>query len=244
MSVSRTHSRLVVKLLRTIVFLFLCTIPCVSQTRTTQHQLGSHQPALKEVLSWLPDDTETVIGSNGPFPVPDLDTLAGNDTQQTELPSAELELRMRAFPLGLFGLKNGGLQKAVKGKSVAVAVEGSRHFRPPAALGEMRYEGCEIVVFDLAIILGRDSFMKNAANSAVRFEDMAGLKVAVFEEPMEDDRWTTFVAFPRLNIVVVATEANYLRAVLARMGGASGPRALPESLPEWKYVNTQAPAWG
>jgi hypothetical protein len=44
--------------------------------------------------------------------------------------------------------------------------------------------------------------------------------------------------------VLVATDANYLHAVLARMRGASGPRALPETLPEWKYVNTRAPAWG
>jgi hypothetical protein len=242
--VSHTHSRLVVKSSRTIAVLFLCTVPCVSQTRAKQPQPGSKQTALKEVLSWLPDDTETVIGANGPFPVPDLDTQAGKDTQQTELPATELELQMRAFPLGLFGFKNGGLQTDLKGKSVSLAVEGSRHFRPPTALGEMRYEGCEIVVFGPATPLDHNSFMKNAANSAIRFEKIRGVSVAVFQEQQENDVWTTFVAFPRSNIVLVATDANYLRAILARMSGASGPRALPETLPEWKYVNTQAPAWG
>jgi len=108
----------------------------------------------------------------------------------------------------------------------------------------MLYEGCEIAVFGTAVTLVRDSFMKDAATSTVRFEDMAGVRIAVFEEQEENDVWTTFIGFPRTNIVVVATNADYLRAVLERMDGASGPRALPESLPEWKYVNTHAPVWG
>jgi hypothetical protein len=161
-----------------------------------------------------------------------------------ELPSAELELRMRFLPLGLFGFKNGELQKALKGKAVAIAVEGSRHFRHPAALGEMRYEGCAIVVFGSATTLDRDSFMRDAAGTVVRFEDIAGSKVAVFEEQQENDSWTTYVSFPRGNIVLVATNLGYLRSVLARMRGISGTRALPETLREWKYVDTQAPVWG
>jgi hypothetical protein len=123
-------------------------------------------------------------------------------------------------------------------------LEGSRHLRPPAALGQMRYEGCEIAVFDPTITLERDSFMTDTVGSVARFEEIAGVKIAVFREQQEDDVWTTFVGFPRSNIVLVATNADYLRVVLTRMGGATGPRALPETLAEWKYVNTSAPAWG
>jgi len=127
---------------------------------------------------------------------------------------------------------------------VALAVEGSRHFRPPAALGGMRYEGCEIVVFGSGISLDSDSFMRNAAKSATRFEDVAGVRIAVFAEPQENDVWTTFVGFPRSNIAVIATDVEYLRTVLARMKGSPGARALPDTLAEWKYVNTRAPVWG
>jgi hypothetical protein len=216
----------------TTAALLLSTLSCVGQT------------TLKEVLSWLPPDTESVVGANGPFSLPDHDELSPGDLRQPELPVAELELRARTLVLGLFGFKNGGLQKDLEGKAVALAVEGSRHFRPPAALGGMRYEGCEIVVFGPAISLDRDSFMRNAAKSATRFEDVAGVRIAVFEEPQENDVWTTFVGFPRSNIVVVATDAEYLRTVLARMKGSSGPRALPDTLVEWRYVNTRAPVWG
>src|SRR5208283_5297690 len=180
----------------TTAVLLLSTLPCVGQT------------TLKEILSWLPPDTESVVGANGLFPLPDLDELGPGDLRKPELPVAELEMRTRGLALGLFGFKNGGLQKDLKGKAVALAVEGSRHFRPPAALGGMRYEGCEIVLFGPAITLDRDSFMRNAASSATRFENVAGVRIAVFEEPQENDVWTTFVGFLRSNIVVVATDAE------------------------------------
>jgi len=146
--------------------------------------------------------------------------MLGDDTsERQDLSSTDLERRTRFLALGLFGFKNGGLQKSLKGKTVTFAMEGSRNFRPPAVLGETRYEGCAIVVFDPTIALGRDSFMNNAGNSAARFEDIAGTRIAIFEEPQENDVWTTFVGFPRSNIVLVASNADYLRNVLARMGG-------------------------
>jgi len=199
---------------------------------------------LKDVLSWLPNDTETLIGANGPYRFPDLDQRSDDDATQPELTSTELELQMRSLPLALFGLKNGILQKGLKDRMVSFAVEGSRHFRPPTGLGEMLYEGCAIAILASATSLDRESFMNSAANSATRFEEIAGVRTAVFEERLEEDVWTIFVAFPRSNIVLAATNEDYLRTVLERMGGNTGPRALPEALPEWKYANTRAPLWG
>ena len=67
------------------------------------------QPDLKEILSWLPADTETVIGANGPFALKDLD--AANSTKPLDVPSPdELKMQMQALALGLFSLDNGGLQ--------------------------------------------------------------------------------------------------------------------------------------
>ena len=62
----------------------------------------------------------------------------------------------------------------------------------------------------------------------------------MFREQLEDDVWTTFVAFSKPNIAVAATNEEYLREVLARINGKRGARALPETLPEWEYVNSQA----
>src|SRR5690242_7891675 len=133
MSVSRTNCRLVLKSSCTMAALLLCTLPSLGQTTDKRPQPGSRSTALKEVLSWLPDDTETVIGANGPFPVPDFDRLGSRNSRPPELSSAELEIRMRILPLSLFGFKNGGLREHLSGEAVVLAVEGSRHFRPPTS---------------------------------------------------------------------------------------------------------------
>jgi len=175
--------------------------------------------------------------------MPELSAPSNVDSVQA-LSKGELEARMRWMTLGLLGFDNGGLEKFIKDKAVAMAMEGSRMFRAPADLGEMLYEGCLIVVFGGAAKIDADAFFKNAARSAKRIDSVEGSNVAVFEEMSEDDVWTTLVAFPRRNILLVATDLEYLRTVLARMHGATGARALPETLPEWKYVNKNAPVWG
>lgn len=230
------------RLFALIAVLLLSTLLGSGQDTARRSPSGSHQPKLKEVLSWLPEDTESIIGMNGPFPLPDL--TAQSSWNRSERLSAQLEVLMRRWPLFLLRLKNGGLQKSLTGKTVALAIEGSRRFWPASGSGKMRYEGCEIVVFDRSAALDQDSFMKNAASSAVRLEEMAGAKVAVFEEWLDMDLWTTFVGFPQTNIVLVGSTADCLRVVLMRMQHPSGPRALPDNLPEWKYVNTRAPLWG
>jgi len=68
-------TRLVMKSGATTAALLLSTLSCVGQT------------TLKEVLSWLPPDTETVIGANGPFPLPNLDELGSGDLRRPELPA-------------------------------------------------------------------------------------------------------------------------------------------------------------
>ncbi|MFZ3216466.1 MAG: hypothetical protein WA192_10440 [Candidatus Acidiferrales bacterium] len=89
-----------------------------------------------------------------------------------------------------------------------------------------------------------DAFMNDSTNVAAKFEEVEGQRVAEFRVRLEEDVWTTLVAFPKPNVLVVATNRDYLREVLARIGGATGPRALPDELPEWKYINTYDRCWG
>lgn len=202
----------------------------------------AEQPELKDVLTWLPPDTETVMGANGPFALKDFGTVGNGPA--LDAPSAEeLKLGIEGLAAGLFSFENGGLRAFLSGTNVALLVEGSRRFRPPKDLGGTLFEGCTIAVMDGASVIDSDAFMHKAA-SAKRIEKIEGVNIAVFEETQEKDTWTTFVGFPRKNVVLVATNADYLRTVLARTHAASGPRALPETLPEWKYVNTDAPVWG
>jgi hypothetical protein len=78
--------------------LFVSTLQSFGQATDRQPKTGSGRMTAKELLSWLPDDTETVIAANGPFAVPDFAGLEWNDSEQ-QLPLAELEARMRSLPL-------------------------------------------------------------------------------------------------------------------------------------------------
>ena len=152
---------------------------------------------------------------------------------------------MRAITvLSPLRLKNGSLLEHFKNQRAAFALEGSRHFRAPKGLGLYPFEGCTIVI--LADDAGgrADLYFKSSASGALRVEEAEGQKILVFEETEESGLWTTFVTFKKPNVLLVATDLDYLREVLSRMRDHSGPRALPETLPEWRYVNTNAQLWG
>jgi hypothetical protein len=79
---------------------------------------------------------------------------------------------------------------------------------------------------------------------ALDITEIEGQKVVVFQQPLQLDVWTTFVAFPQKDVVLVATDERFLEQVLVRMRGVKGRAALPESIPEWRFVNRQAQFWG
>ena len=198
-------------------------------------------PLVEQALSWLPADTETVIAANGPFRFPDL-----NPEEEEVRPVKESDAiadAFKAIPLGLFGLKKGLLNKYFENHKVIFALEGSRDFRPPSGLGEGRFQGCEIAVFADDIHTSVSSFLKENSEAILRTERIEGQQVTVFQETLENDTWTTFVAFPKPNIAIAATNEEYLQQVLTRINDKRGERALPGRLPEWKYVNTHAAFW-
>jgi hypothetical protein len=193
----------------------------------------------RQVLSWLPEDTETILVVERPFTIPP--PSPDNDRQIREKSPDKI---FEMLPLGLFGLKESLLQKYLIGETVEFALEGSRHFRSPSALGEALYEGCQIVVLKNASPERGASFRTRAAKAALKGEIIAGQDVSVFQEKLEEDTWTTFVAFPRPNLVMACTDSDYLREVIERVGGKVGKRALPDTLAEWNFVHTDASFWG
>jgi hypothetical protein len=200
---------------------------------------------LQEVLSWLPEDTETIAVARGPFVLPSTTTPIKEDEKENRVvKDRELAELFQSLPLSLFGFKDGLLLPRLKGKRILLGIEGSRHFRPPSGLGQMPYEGCAIAL--LADNLDDDiaSFAKSNRKAVLRVEKTANQEVAVFQEKLENDIWTIFVAFPNKRMIAVATNRDYLEEVLARLGGKKGNRALPNDLPEWKYVNTDLQFWG
>jgi len=198
---------------------------------------------LARVLSWLPADTETITVARGPFAFA-TSFLEEDEGKDRTISDEELARSFEELPLAALQFKDGLLAKHLKGKKINLALEGARHFRPPAGLGEMPYEGCVIAVF--SDNLGKEiaTFARDAQPSALKAERIEGQDVSVFQEKMEDDTWTILVTVPNEHVILVATDRSYLAEVLARLGGKIGERALPGSLPEWKYVNSDARFWG
>jgi hypothetical protein len=204
-------------------------------------KMAAPSQLVEQALSWLPADTETAMAANGPFSLPDLNPEENNPTGHRD--SDEIGEIFKSVPVGLFGFKKGLMGKYLKNEKILLALEGSRNFRAPSGLGGGSFEGCDVAVFASDIAMSVDAFLKNSSDAVLRTERIEGQQVIVFQEKLEEDIWTTFVAFPKPNIAVAATNEEYLREVLARINGKGGDRALPESLPEWKYVSTHAEFW-
>jgi|WetSurSiteA1Bulk_404760.scaffolds.fasta_scaffold06639_3 hypothetical protein len=192
---------------------------------------------LRDILTWLPADTETLIVANGPFWMSDFIVYK---ERNREISTEELEKNFRLWTLGEFSV----LGKALDRERVVIAAEGSRHFRGAGSLGVIPYEGCQIAVFAYDQSRRMKRFMKESGHAALRVETIEGQKVIVFQEKREENIWTLFVANPRSKVVAIATNRDYLQQVLSRMNGNVGRMALPESLPEWRHVNRQARFWG
>jgi hypothetical protein len=189
-----------------------------SNTQTTLATSKPVQPSIniQQILSGLPLDTETVTVARGPFLIPD--GPAEKETiRNRELSGQELDQMFESLPLALFGLKADLLAMHLKSRPVMLAVEGARHFRSPSGLGEMPFEGCASAVFADDLGGSGNAFINASREVALGVEEIEGVKVAVFQEKMENDLWTTFVAFPNKNIVLVATNRDYRTEVLNRI---------------------------
>ncbi len=238
------------KMTRCLPFLFSAVLVTVSIAARTSRNIGdgaSTTPGktidIQQVLTWLPTDTEALLVANGPFLMSNFQ-IERETYGDHEVTSEELEKHFMSFTFRLFFTKNNLLEKYLRGKRVRFGLEASRHFRPPADIGELPFEGCALAVFEDDVDDQRGPFMKEAAQTGVRIEEIEGQKTAVFEERYQQDIWKTFITFPRKNVVFAASNEQFLREMQSRMRSPGTNRGLPNSLPEWKHVNTQAQFWG
>ena len=111
----------------------------------------------------------------------------------------------------------------------------------------MPYEGCSII--DFQSNLPEDHALSQwLAKNAARTEIVAGYKTFIFDEKLEQDQWHFLIVQPRPNLLLFATNKSYLESVLRRRDRSTYERektvrALPATLPEWKYVDTKSPDW-
>jgi hypothetical protein len=220
---------------------FSLIFACLSGQRSAfaEPQAGD----LERARSWLPSDTETVFVAKGPFTLPA--AFPTHEPVTDKATDQEVDLWLQCLPIALLDIGKGHLLRQLKGQQVDVAIEGSRHARPPAGLGEQPYEGAAIVVFDPGSQITPNTVLESLQGESIRTEEIQGTHVLVFQETMEEDLWTTYVAFPEKDVLVVATNRDYLEEVLTRRkSGDAQKRALPDSLPEWRLIDQKARYFG
>jgi hypothetical protein len=190
-------------------------------------------PPWKQLLWWMPEDTETVIVTQGPFELPK------RATEQFKFQEAVQFLA--AGPV--LDLQDGMLRKDLLAQRVLCAVEGSRRFTSPRSLGMMPYQGCHILQFEPAADDALQNAFRTCQAKAENKLELASVSVAVFTEKLENDVWSFFVCHPRSGILICATDQSYLEETLKRISRKPERRALPVELPEWKHVQVKSRVW-
>jgi hypothetical protein len=198
----------------------------------------SSPASVQEILWWLPEDTETISVVRGPFKV-----VAPAEPSEDMSATDFVELALHQAPLGYLGIiKDGAFLKHFIGRTVSLCVDGSRRFRAPTSLGGMRFEGCSIIMLEQDLP-ERTALLNQMASRAKVFHNIEGHRIAEFEEKLEEDTWRFLVAMPAPNVLLCATNQDFLAQVLNRMTHRGARRGLPETLPEWKHINTEARFW-
>jgi len=201
---------------------------------------------VKRVLALLPEDTETIAASQN------FSLQQGDDEIVGALDFCST---MRQFPfveLVFFTeLKFDLIARAQR--KVVLAVRAGRSFEDFIMGGLVRSSGCMVIVFekDLGDLAKEWTRGLRAAAKAVR--ERAGHEVFVVgpeqkekqEEEQEEgvEKLEMYLAVLDSNTILCASSYQYLSKLLDRAKVPSPKRALPDSLPAWKHVDTAAPYW-
>jgi hypothetical protein len=202
--------------------------------------------SFEECLAWLPVDTESVrVGRTIVFDPPDNNKLP----KVEEATWGKWFLRAYATPTQLASLQDGQYHKQLVGRQVALAVDATRYGEVVDKFGGQRYQGCCILEFqdDLAAVGAKLEEQWRKDCKSVR--SIAGQPVYAFG-PERYPLWVgkynwegTFICRPAPNLLLVATQEEFLETVLKRRGHKASDRALPDNLPFWKSVDRAAQAW-
>ena len=109
------------------------------------------------------------------------------------------------------------------------------------------YNGANIIIFrdDLGAV--GDELLAPRKGAKSRREIIAGQPVSVEEtedpDPDVKDVKMRYLARPKPNVLIYATDRNYLAMVLERIASRARTRAIPADLPEWTHLDLSARFW-
>jgi hypothetical protein len=158
---------------------------------------------------------------------------------------------MQSLAVGPVGyMQKGAYGEELSGRPIALAIGGGREFEVVSAFGELRYQGCHILVFNDPLEPGISKFDKRLRMESKEIRKVEGHDVFVFDSAFVKESiyktkdWErVLIARPDKNLVLCATQEEFLREVLRRRSSGSKDHAIPADRAIWKYLDRNSPAW-
>ena len=251
-SVTKNHSYNGIDsmIVRAIAIFFLALLPCSfsalasdttptagTTTSTASITARSH---VAQVVDLFPNDIETLAVIRKPWVIPD-------NRPDPRVASNGFAGRSRDLQLS-FVLDRDYLWEKISGNTVSIWVEGARHFRLPGinSVQPVIHDGCQVFVFkeDIPDAL-RNLF--RALRGARGRRHMVG-EIEVLEYVPRSLRlmpqgFSFWLASPNSKTLLIASDLSFLRSMLETKSASFKP-SFPDSLPYWRYIDTNATAWG
>ncbi len=198
-------------------------------------------PSVERLVRWLPDDTENLIVARS-VTLPDFnedqtwqDMGVGFASKWTEWPTS------RHFEPPLGPLKDCKIDRLVFG---------AKNYDVVSSFGSLRSENCAIFVFEAELGDAAEKLTTNFHKGATAVKTLVGREVFVYPSATVMEPWVkptkwqaTYFVLLTPKILLCATSDRYLETLLRRVDNRPETRALPDTLPEWKHVDLDAPSW-
>jgi hypothetical protein len=213
------------------------------------------------ILSWLPEDTETIAAWQEPFTLAaSADARRGGGAEAAQ-----------SYLLGLMNTaENGRIARALEGRTLRLSLLAARRFaghplRPDDSLplGMIDYQGCAVYWFAEAL---PQSLPARAPDEVIEGHQVWTSRGSQHEAVRDGVVESLLLARPKPDMMIACSDREFLTGLLARMGAqgdaqrdAQGtdsqrmdllrmgrprePHFRMQALPAWKYVDRTRPLW-
>jgi hypothetical protein len=200
-------------------------------------------PNIQELLSWLPEDTET-FGAARKFLTPG-----------EAKPKSGFYQSLDGEPLdgnvgSIFVLCQTKPLERLSGCKVKTALLGARKIKVVSKFSLPMGEACAIIRFDRDLGDAAAKWFETLRSQESR-ELTLGTQ-PVFVLPVKEAPYVPYFWGPAKEVyfmqlkpdtILCATDERYLKEVFERSHRKPKSRALPDTLPEWKSLDASAPVW-
>jgi hypothetical protein len=203
------------------------------------------------VVSWLPDDMETISYASGPLTIPIVkDAKAQRKKAEAEGPTVVPPQPNISSQFHTSNVWFRVAEKRLQGRTVTLSLEGRKRFRSPKDIGMERYEGCGILRLQPDANITQQQLSEQLHARSKKKLTVLDVPVALIsggETKNNRETWEVYLAAPTADTVLIATDVNALQYVLWRMKTNSSPPVSMALLgPRWQgwdFVDTNSRFW-